>query len=488
MKLFGLNLNRNQTAPGNSNASALAPASPPGSRVTAFRNSLKTIGSRLTKRSAPASGNASSHAQSHSPSGLNLFGFNIARVSNRNSKIENLSRLGGDQKSTINPDAWALSAPQYCQSSPHLGEAFHEIAWVYRAVSIIAEQIATIPFVFSRGERGRESLITSGPLIDFYNEPHPKLNKFQYWEMRVLWLLLRGECFRLPTFEGGSHYSFPSVRKLKSIQFLNPDRMTPIIDDHEITGWRYLGSSQGELPSEVFLPEEIWYDRLPDPFNPWRGHAPMRVALQAIRTDHAASHFMRGVVESNADTGLIVRTADQLDDTQREQLLSHLRARRQSCGTPSRPLLLSSSCEVIQPTLSAADIQFLENRKFSRGEICSAFGVPEELVGSTDHNKYDVMRGARLNFIQNRIAPLCARLEAAERVTVRHIDPSAIGWFDIDSLPIMQDALNAKLQTAKIAFDMGIPINDLNRVLDLGFKPLPWGNQSYLPTNVHPVP
>jgi hypothetical protein len=39
---------------------------------------------------------------------------------------------------------------------------------VYRAASVLAEQIANIPFLFSRGERGRENLITSGPLHDFY--------------------------------------------------------------------------------------------------------------------------------------------------------------------------------------------------------------------------------------------------------------------------------------------------------------------------------
>jgi len=32
---------------------------------------------------------------------------------------------------------------------------------------------------------------------------------------------------------------------------------------------------------------------------------------------------------------------------------------------------------------------------------------------------------------------------------------------------------------------MGIPFNELNRVLDLGFKALPWGDDGYLPANLH---
>src|SRR5206468_2229499 len=68
------------------------------------------------------------------------------------------------------------------------------------AINALAEQIANIPFLFSAGDRGRETLITTGPLPDFYNHPHPQVNRFQYWELRVIWLMLRGECFRVPIF------------------------------------------------------------------------------------------------------------------------------------------------------------------------------------------------------------------------------------------------------------------------------------------------
>jgi len=55
---------------------------------------------------------------------------------------------------------------------------------------------------------------------------------------------------------------------------------------------------------------------------------------------------------------------------------------------------------------------------------------------------------------------------------------SALGF---PALPIMQEARRDRLAAAKTGFDMGIPFNELNRVLDLGFKPLPWGNTGYLP-------
>jgi phage portal protein BeeE len=439
---------------------------------------------------------------------MNLFGLNIHISRNQNSKIKN-------QKS-FSPEAlaWLGNVPE---DTGHAGSvlinAYEQVVWVYRAINVLAEQIANIPFLFSAGERGRENLITSGPLLDFYNRPHPQITRFQYWELRVLWLMLRGECFRVPIYEDqSSSSSFSSSigpgiqhpassiqnpasrithhapRKLERVLILDPSHFHHIIENHELVGWRYSGfGKDAPIESQVFLPEEVWFEKLPNPFDFWRGLSPLRVADLAIRADFAAAAFMKGFMENNADNGLIIRTSEQIDDVQKEQLRAALQNRKRRAGCPDRPLLLWNAAEVIKPELSSADLQFLENRKFSRAEICAAFGVPEEIITTTDHAKYDVMQGARLNFIENRVAPLCARLEAAEDLAVKALDPRAVGWFDLDSLPIMQNARRARLAAAKTGFDMGIPFNELNRVLDLGFKPLPHGDTCYLPTNVQSV-
>lgn len=403
---------------------------------------------------------------------MNLFGFNITVSRGQSAAQKSLA---------LSPESWLRGddVPQ----GPVLSNAYEQVVWVYRAINALAEQVANVPFLFSAGVRGRENLITSGPLLDFYARPHPLLNRFQYWELRVIWLMLRGECFRVPLYERGRDGA-----RLRRILLPDPARFQHIIEDHQLMGWRYTGlGPQTPLASQVFLPEEIWFERLPNPFDFWRGLPPLYVATAAAQTDFAASAFMRGIIENNADTGVIVRTDKWLSDEQRNQIIAALRDRKRQAGQADRPVLLLGSTEVIKPQLSSSDLQFLENRKFSRSEICAAFGVPEEIVTTTDHSKYDVMAGARLNFIENRIAPLCSRLEAEEDVTVKQIDPRASGWFDLDSLPILQEARRNRLTAARTGFDMGVPFNELNRVLDLGFRALPWGNRGYLPTKLQEV-
>src|SRR5438552_1449321 len=418
---------------------------------------------------------------------MNLFGFNISRAPRPAALVT--KSLGPDA------DAW-LKGSDLATAGAVLSNAYQQVVWVYRAINVLAEQIGNIPFLFSRGERGRENLITDGPLVDFYDHPHPQINRFQYWELRIIWLMIRGECLRIPFISDDLNLnsnpnlnrSRSSPRRRSRIILADPAHFQHIIEDHQLIGWRYTGfGRQTPLASQVFLPEEVWFEKLPNPFNFWRGLAPLQVAGLAAQTDFAAAAFMKGVMENNGDLGLIVRVKDQIGPEQREQLRAALRERKRRAGTADEPLLLWNTTEIVQPQLSSSDLQFLENRKFSRAEICAAFGVPEEIVATTDNSKYDVMQGARLNFIENRVAPLCSRLEAAEQTTVKQLDPAAVGWFDLDCLPIMQRAQHDRLATARSVFEMGVPFNELNRVLDLGFRRLPWGDRAYVASKLTEV-
>ncbi len=356
---------------------------------------------------------------------------------------------------------------------------FGQVAFVYRAVCAIAEQVATVPFRFAARAEGRDR-ITEGRLREFYERPHPRLSGFEYWELRAMWLLLRGECFRVPIWE-----THNGRKRLDRVMMLDPLHFKAVVTDGILQGWRYTARGTNDPHgSHVFLPEEVWYDRLPNPFDPWRGMAPLDLAMAPAASEFAATHWMRAVMENNGDAGVVVSTNEPLDDGQREMFLAALRERKRGIGRADRPLLLWGGAEIVQPKAAVADLDLLNHRKFSLAEISAAFGVPEEIISSLNAAKYDVMRGARLNFIENRVVPFCRRLEAAEQACVQAIDPHARGFFEVEEHPVLAQARRERLKTAHAGFQMGIPFNELNRALDLGFKPLPWGDQGYIPSNM----
>lgn len=392
---------------------------------------------------------------------MRIFGFNISRQALAQPSVQR----------SLASAVWRES-----DGSTRLSNAYQQCVWVYRAVNALAEQVANMPFRFSlRAEP--QTLMDRGDLVDFYERPHPRLNRFQYWELRVVWLMLRGECMRVPQYD--------SRGRLEKVLIPDPGKFEHIVENGELVGWRYRDwGTTAPLASQVFLPEEVLHERLPNPFDPWRGMPPLALAAGAAATDHASGNFVRGLMENNGEPALVVTTKEQLDPEQREQLLAACAERRRGAGKPHRPLLLWGGCEVVMPKLTGADADFLATRRFSRAEICAAFGVPEEVITSSDNLKYDVMAGTRLNFVENRVVPLCRRLEAEEQRLVSMADPKAVGWFDVEDHPVMNEARRGRLAAAKAAFELGVPLNEVNKSLNLGFPEYSWGNVGYVPTTL----
>lgn len=411
---------------------------------------------------------------------MKLFGLNISRsrnlqVAEKSFSSAVLSFLRGDEGEA---------------GGAALTNAFTQSTWVYACVTAIARQVANTPFCITQGRGKGEVKIESGPLFDLFARPHPQFTRFEFWELLICWLLLRGELFLVPLDANGMTINLARPGRAKPVQFalLDPAGFRHVVEDGQLIGWRYTATgSDAMLRTQDFLPGEVIHHKLPNPFNLWRGLSPLVVAGLPAQADYAASQFHKGLMLNNADTGVIVTTDNVLDDQQREQIMAALKERKRKAGTADRPLFLTGGAKVEKPTLSSADMQYLENRKFSRQEICAIWGVPQEVIGFTEDANRSVGESARLNFIENTCAPHGERLEASFAPLLKAFGNDLYAYFDFDSLPICQAARLTRVNTGTALFAMSVPWNDVNRVLDLGFPDYPWGNQGYLPFSLQPV-
>ena len=386
--------------------------------------------------------------------------------------------------------AWLRGDDRYgISNSPLLVSPLQQSVWVYTAISALAQTVSAIPFRISQGDRSGENILSKGPVVDLFNRPHPYLNRFRFWEFIVTWYCLRGEAFIVALDKADNILPIGRSHGPTSLLVLNPDRFRHIVENSELVGWRFTNSPlAGPLRSMDFLPEDVIHDFLPNPYLFWRGMSPLSVALLAAQTDYASAQFMKGLMMNNADTGVVVRTNQQMGPEQRETLLAALRDRKNSAGTADRPLVLWDGAEVVTPTLSSADMQFLEHRKYNRQEICAAFfRMPQSIIGFTESSNRSIAEAERLNFIENSIAPVCARLEAAVDPIIKSFGADLLGWFDIDSHPILQQARRDRVDTGVKLFSLGYPANAINKALDLGLPHLPWGEKGYLPAKMTEV-
>src|SRR5439155_8079481 len=70
---------------------------------------------------------------------------------------------------------------------------------------------------------------------------------------------------------------------------------------------------------------------------------------------------------------------------------------------------------------------------------------------------------------------------------LKSFGPDLVGWFDIDSIPLMQQARRNRVDTGVKLFSLGYPANAINKSLDLGLPHLPWGDRGYLPARLQEV-
>jgi HK97 family phage portal protein len=393
---------------------------------------------------------------------------------------------------------------------------YNQSAWVYIAISRLAEKVSSIPFRISqmdgqtakrvRAFRGSadpkhkqfirravgEQILDSGDVVDLFNRPHPLMNRQLFWEMVVTWNALRGEFFVLPLDleDKPVDISNRSARVLRLVT-LPTDNFWHRVEGHNLMGWHYNSSSTtSPVPGQFLDRDEVIHSRTPNPYDFWRGMSPLGVAMVAAGSDYAAGQYAKGYWMNNADTGVIVTTDQILDVDQRKAIEVALRERKRKAGTADRPLFLFGGAKIDKPQLSGMETQFIENRNMNRQEIGAIYKVSDAIMGfsaSTALSGGDAKKSEEQSFIENTIAPLCEHLAASVEPIIKTFGEGMVGWFDIDSLPVMQDARRARLDSGVKAFAIGATFNDINSVYDLGFPEYPWGKKSFLPFNLQEV-
>src|SRR6266446_5792850 len=435
-------------------------------------------------------------------------------------------------RSALDPAVWLRGDEMDAGEGAKLLSPYSQSAWVYIAVSVLAENVAQIPFRISRLPQSAkrdlsrnlnlnpnlnphssgpvvpwsrspvvhrllgENIIESGPAVELFEHPHPTMDRGLFWEMVVTWRALRGEFFILPLDAHDQPVDLSTIRtstlsprtsSVRRLITLAPEQFWHMVQGYDLVGWRFTGAPlMSPIQSQVLLPSEVIHSRSPNPYLYWRGMSPLLVAMLPAAADYAAEQFMKGLMMNNADTGVIITTDQQVSDDQREAMRAALRERKRKAGTPDRPLFLWGGARVEKPTVSSADMEFLENRKLNRQEIGAIFKVPESLMGFTESKAQlgggggSTVEAEKLGFVQNTLTAHCRRLEAAVEPIIKSFDSRFYGWFDIDGLPLMQEARRLRLDAGLKAFGMGVPFNEINSVYDLGFRALPWGDKGYL--------
>lgn len=388
----------------------------------------------------------------------------------------------------------SLSASQFLSGSDldSLGKAgtffrpYEQSAWIMRAIQLKALELTNAPLKFYQGdEEYADPKLSAWWARGFIGSARRRYGPAEAAERLAAWVDLEGEYFLIL----GDDWllSFPANRfALSPLIIARPDRVRLVVQGGELLGYVY---TDGAGRQHALVPEQVVHRAFFNPYDDWRGLAPVKAVLNAADADFSAGLYVRNLMRNNGDQGVyVIAKGGVVDDAQREQVTATLRAKR-SARLAGRfiPTFLTGDITIEEPKAQAPDAAMQATRIAAREEIFVGLGVPPSMA----QVKATYSTGTasdRYQLITSTVIPLSRFLWAPlGELASRQAGVALTAEADWDDHPVMQEVRIARIDTALKLTGVGMPMEKANEYLDLGLPEYPGWDVGYLPFSVSPV-
>jgi len=253
------------------------------------------------------------------------------------------------------------------------------VSSVYACVSLIGGALASLPLKFYRETAGGREEFKPDEWWLFNEQPFPCWAAAPAWEYSAWALLLQGDAFwRI-------HRASDRSPKIVGFEPLHP-RTVEVLRVRDRLAYRVTAqpSQQSNGPTVVLDQDDVLH--VPGPgFDGLRGLSQIRYALSTpgmiamSADDYANAFFQNG---SRPDYAL--QTEKNLDAGQIDNLRNQIADRHGGATKAFKPMVLSGGLKVAPITMTAADSQLIEQRRFQVEDIARIFGVPPFMIGHTE--------------------------------------------------------------------------------------------------------
>jgi HK97 family phage portal protein len=348
-----------------------------------------------------------------------------------------------------------------------------QLSTVWACISLIANIIASLPlFVYTRSDKGQRDLARDSLLWQIlHDSPNSRMTPMEFWVALLLNLLLRGNAYaRIERNDAGEAIA---------IWPMASDQVDPwLLPDGTLVYKYTVGSDVAVLSADNVLHIKgmgngtTGLDRLDY----------MRASTtEAANAQGAASTLFA----SHGKPSGILMIDKVLNREQRDAVRNNFSA--MSEGGTNRLFLLEADTKYQQLTLTPADQQLLETRRFTVEELCRWFGVPPVLVGHSNVTAWGSGIEQLIDgFHKLVIGPLVVNLQQA--IAKRVLTPAQRARlsveFSLDAL--LRASLKDRMDLYAKAVQNGLKTRNECRQLE-NDPPVTGGDQLTAQTNLAPL-
>lgn len=321
---------------------------------------------------------------------------------------------------------------------------------VYRCVEVISNSVASLPVkLYHIDNDGYKAEMKNELSYIIGKCPNKKMNSYTFYSLIVKDILLSGNAYALIIRSGS---------KITGLQYIMPGAVNPIDRadhiEYQVTGMK------GFVRQEDILHFMNYTDN---------GVFGISVLTHARRTlgiadagDKAADNFYK----SGGCTSGFLKFEGPSNSKQREDILSawNMATSGPNSG-PNGIAVLPANVDYTQLSVSPADAQLLESRKFQVIDICRFFGVSPTKCFDMDHASYSNVEATELAFLNDTLRPLLSKIEMEMEIKLCN-DISFDVKFDVSELLRTDKKSQAEYLTK--LFNLGVlSPNEIRRELDM---------------------
>lgn len=382
----------------------------------------------------------------------------------------------------------------------HITRPFEEDPLVYSAVRMRANAVRQLPLRFYDKdplENTDAKAVNAGPIVDLFRAPNPHMTASSFFEAGVIHRALTGEDFWLLYDKAGAPVVPDGSKKIPL-----PDSIFPVDGQcvsHRcgtngfVDEWRVGLSAGGNL---IYKPGGLIQFADYDKDNRLRGLGAVESLLRSLELAYQVERYQEAVLRNSGDPGGTILIDEELT---REEEKALEREANEAFGPQNRGRQRVASGKGIkyeQNRLGPKEMEFLELRKWTRGLISTALGVPLPLLGDTTASTYDNMEQAAENFWKGGLGIL-AYLRSVEDVINGHFLPrikdervsKLICRFDTSRVEALQEDHTTKLECAYKLLESvpGMTWNEAVRIVGLDVDPIEQGEHRFVSTTKQPL-
>jgi HK97 family phage portal protein len=352
-------------------------------------------------------------------------------------------------------------------------------AWVYSAIRVMATNMAQARWQIMYGETEIENNSgTYGWIRRLFDWVSPTENRYSLFESILVWLSIQGECFwRLKR---------SAIEQVSQIDILMPQAMKEIVKDGKLLAWEYSSASGKEsIPNEEIIQFKYY-----NPYNPWRGLAPLTAATLGIHIDFASSLYNYYFFNNDSTPAGVIKTDQELSGEEATAMAVRWKQQQGGLNKKGNIAVFGKGGEYKPIALAQKDIQYIEQKKWSREEVFAVLEVPPALSQVLEFASIKSnIKEQRKQLFENNLIPKMKFIEDVMKTQFfeREKLGEIRGQFDLSQIDALTDTLAEKMPAITALIGAGFTRNEINEALNLGFEDKPWGDSWWIPYTLYPA-